>query len=870
VYAAASSGQRYPNSEQLPRQRTTFNPFTALEPREREAKFHRLVLGDREKEVALLGEQLAEELRDALHLLKPAKKKKRRKEKKKQTQQKKKWDAEVMNTALDAGKPAAEIVGANPVWLQTVGHVLAGQLQNRLLPVLLDWVVGMSHTDGKAAGKLLVELINQLQGVWANAEVDDKSCCSHRLGTLNDSESPFGRLCREGTTDLVRELLVSAKVQEEAADVVKFRRARQLMAPNPANGDTPLTVASQEGHAGVVEVLLALASDRVVAPPAALGGGGRVDASDGSALSLQQERLNFNRFSRVFHDVSSTLRTLVKERWEVTYPEGKLPLVQPIMHQDLRPQNVLLSGDGKPVICDFGVSSHLLPEGVLANSALPLYMAAQNGHTAVVKSLLAQEMTNVNEAAPLLVAAQNGHVAIVEALLAHTGIDVNQARTDDGATPLLLAAQNGHGTVAGALLAHDDIDVNQGRTADGATPLLIASVAGHVAVVKALLAHTDIKPNQSTSFNGATPLLVASQHGHAAVVKALLTHEAIDMTLAQRYGVTPLMMASSHDQKQCVELLLAAGANRNEITTPVSLMLGKDPRENCFRLSVIVLDVLVQPLRALFKASWDAAYPAYPWDSSSTCGDRMLNGAGKVEEQYTLAGTFELKTRLGKMVSLYFTTDVRFTALPCGTDVIDFSDKKTRKSCWLQVAGKRTEVLSAKAKGLGTWVVQVNREITQADLDAGVSLCYTHYEIKPEGKQPSSEQAMDVLRTGDEEQWDTSLLAALLLTSSHNLLKSPPHETFCVHPTTGSAADFKYAAAEYAGLADAWLMVEEVRVLRNVAFACGHRSSMSMEDVLYDDLVERATKLVEAIEAILSVTDRRWSKEIDGPYHAID
>ena len=41
----------------------------------------------------------------------------------------------------------------------------------------------------------------------------------------------------------------------------------------------------------------------------------------------------------------------------------------------------------------------------------------------------------------------------------------------------------------------------------------------------------------------------------------------------------------------------------------------------------------------------------------------MMNGAGRMEKEEVLVGTFELRAKAGKDTSLYFNTDVNFTAL---------------------------------------------------------------------------------------------------------------------------------------------------------------------------------------------------------------
>ena len=72
----------------------------------------------------------------------------------------------------------------------------------------------------------------------------------------------------------------------------------------------------------------------------------------------------------------------------------------------------------------------------------PLYCASENGHTEVVKALLAAKDINVNKGNPLWYASENGHTKVVKALLAAKDINVNQAY--NGETPLAVATRNNH------------------------------------------------------------------------------------------------------------------------------------------------------------------------------------------------------------------------------------------------------------------------------------------------------------------------------------------------------------------------------------------------------------------------------------------
>jgi ankyrin repeat protein len=74
---------------------------------------------------------------------------------------------------------------------------------------------------------------------------------------------------------------------------------------------------------------------------------------------------------------------------------------------------------------------------------------------------------------PLYIAAQNGHAAVVSVLIA-AGADVNKARASGG-TPLYIAAQRGHAGVVDLLIA---AGANVNATRKNGTALNIALANG--------------------------------------------------------------------------------------------------------------------------------------------------------------------------------------------------------------------------------------------------------------------------------------------------------------------------------------------------------------------------------------------------------
>jgi len=120
-----------------------------------------------------------------------------------------------------------------------------------------------------------------------------------------------------------------------------------------------------------------------------------------------------------------------------------------------------------------------------------LHIAAREGQSSVVRSLLNADEVNVNEEdtngqTPLYIAARKGHRKVVELLLNVRGVDVNKYDAC-GYAPLHIAAREGHSSVVKSLLNADGINVNKEVPNRQLTSLHIAAQKGHWTVVELLM-----------------------------------------------------------------------------------------------------------------------------------------------------------------------------------------------------------------------------------------------------------------------------------------------------------------------------------------------------------------------------------------------
>jgi ankyrin repeat protein len=228
-----------------------------------------------------------------------------------------------------------------------------------------------------------------------------------------------------------------------------------------------------------------------------------------------------------------------------------------------------------------------------ASSDLRLAGAAERGDRQAVRALLAQH-ADVNArqgdgATALAWAAHRNDLEMASELLA-AGADPRLAN-DYGVTPLALACTNANPAMIGMLL-EAGADPNAAQWT-GETVLMTCAATGSAAAVKQLLG-AGAEVNAAESEKGQTALMWAVAERHPEVVKLLVDHgadvrarskliplpETFQIESANIFGssyaptvhfpktaggFTPLLFAAQQGDIESARMLLAAGADVNEV-----------------------------------------------------------------------------------------------------------------------------------------------------------------------------------------------------------------------------------------------------------------------------------------------------------------
>lgn len=238
-----------------------------------------------------------------------------------------------------------------------------------------------------------------------------------------------------------------------------------------------------------------------------------------------------------------------------------------------------------------GVVKALLAGGAKPDKSRALLQASICGSLEIVQLLLAYQadpdIADLFGKTALFSAAQFGFLDIVNVLL-DKGSNPNKADCN-GCTALNLAASYGHAEMVKTLLARG---AEPGKARD---VLWHAAASSSLAAVKELLSH-GVKPDECP-----TALVVAVQDGHQEIVLELLAYGA-DPNAPCLFGHLPLDRAFSNKRPELVNILLdnnakpsplalvaAAGLGYLEVVQKL-LDLGVDPNTPALGTNPTILD----------------------------------------------------------------------------------------------------------------------------------------------------------------------------------------------------------------------------------------------------------------------------------------
>lgn len=158
-------------------------------------------------------------------------------------------------------------------------------------------------------------------------------------------------------------------------------------------------------------------------------------------------------------------------------------------------------------------------------------------------------------------AANNGHAEIVHRLLIK-GFDPNMRVKVTHVTPLILAAMNGHTATMKTLLSQSISPIDIEMTDKlGLNALHYSARLANAEGVK-LLASKGANVNAASKRDGETPIHAATVSNCIECVSILLQHKANTNCQLRKSGVTPLMSAVANSHVNLIQLLISAGSDK--------------------------------------------------------------------------------------------------------------------------------------------------------------------------------------------------------------------------------------------------------------------------------------------------------------------
>lgn len=342
----------------------------------------------------------------------------------------------------------------------------------------------------------------------------------------------------------------------------KSKKISELLDKENKAGNTPLIVASADGHEDIVKSLVEY--------------GANVNKISNAGMTpLFAAAILFGDVSMVetLCTLGADINLKISGKTLLSYAIGTQNEAMIACLVELGADVNMANNDGKnPLILaadkgNISIIEYLVAKGAEVNqvdrksNVSPVFLAAQNGHEEIVKYLV-ECCANVNRergdgATPLWIANKNGHIAIVKYLLEH-GSDPNKGGGFNVPTQLTIAALGGNEDMV-RLLVRYGADIHKGSS-DGTTPLFAAVDTGNIKMVSTL---KRLGADVNAEVKGGRLLNYAIRKKDEPMILRLVNLGA-DVNATDNLGYTPLYFAINTEQtnEKVIKFLEKHGANK--------------------------------------------------------------------------------------------------------------------------------------------------------------------------------------------------------------------------------------------------------------------------------------------------------------------
>jgi uncharacterized protein len=248
-----------------------------------------------------------------------------------------------------------------------------------------------------------------------------------------------------------------------------------------------------------------------------------------------------------------------------------------------------------------------------ADGATALHWAVYRDDLATVDQLLkagaSPKAVNGFGSTPLSLAAENGDPAIVRRLL-DAGADANE-RMGNSDTVLMMAARTAN-LATMQLLLDRGADVNATETARGTTALMWAAAQRHPAAVQLLVDYgADVSAASSAAWQERPVSYAKASDPRPSRKRGLFANQVGPRSLrsTEGGGLTALVYAARTNDLESVRILLAAGADVNQVTHYGWSPLLVATQNRYYQLASYLLDHGADPNIAN-KGRWSPLYIA--------------------------------------------------------------------------------------------------------------------------------------------------------------------------------------------------------------------------------------------------------------------